>query len=274
MGNVNVREEDGDPSLRSNGHDSIAAPSSDLMSSSPPQTPRRSLSPILFAPQVPAVPLQGDFPTFFNQMGQDIPEDDLPSEQGIPTLITWSHGGNNVLVEGSWDNWRLRKAMHRSGKDHSVLLVLSSGLYRYKFIVDGEVKYIAELPQEIDDMGHVCNLLDVNDCVPENLGSVTEFEAPPSPDSSYGQTFPRDEDFAKEPVVVPPQLHLTVLGMENISIATSSSSSSSPSKPQHLVLNHVFIEKGWASQSMVALGVTHRFHSKYVTVVLYKPLKR
>ncbi|GAA0156338.1 kinase modulator [Lithospermum erythrorhizon] len=174
----------------------------------------------------------------------DAPEDDYPPEQGIPTLITWSRGGNNVLVEGSWDNWKLRKAMHRSGKDHSVLQVLASGIYHYKFIVDGEVKYIAELPHEIDDMGHVSNLLDVNDYIPENPKNVAEFEAPPSPDSIYGQTFPGDDDFAKEPVIVPPQFHLTVL------------------------------EKGWASQSMVALGLTHRFHSKYVTVVLYKPLKR
>jgi 5'-AMP-activated protein kinase regulatory beta subunit len=40
------------------------------------------------------------------------------------------------------------------------------------------------------------------------------------------------------------------------------------------VLNHLYIEKGWASQSLVALGMTHRFQSKYVTVCLFKPLKR
>jgi 5'-AMP-activated protein kinase regulatory beta subunit len=52
------------------------------------------------------------------------------------------------------------------------------------------------------------------------------------------------------------------------------SDEASSSKPQHVVLNHLFMEKGWASQSVVALGLTHRFQSKYVTVVLYKPLKR
>lgn len=109
----------------------------------------------------------------------------------------------------------------------------------------------------------------MQDYVPENLDSVAEFEAPPSPDSSYSQAFPAEEDFAKEPVVVPQQLHLTVLGAEN----PEEEASSSP-KPQHVVLNHLFIEKGWASQSVVALGLTHRFQSKYVTVVLYKPLKR
>ena len=29
-------------------------------------------------------------------------------EQGIPTMITWSYGGKDVAVEGSWDNWKTR----------------------------------------------------------------------------------------------------------------------------------------------------------------------
>ena len=103
--------------------------------------------------------------------------------------------------------------------------------------------------------------------MPENPKGVAEFEPPPSPESSYGHAFPSEEDFAKEPLAVPPQLHLTVLGMENSDVGTSST-------PQHVVLNHVFIEKGLAPQSVVALGLTHRFQSKYVTVVLYKPLGR
>lgn len=102
--------------------------------------------------------------------------------------------------------------------------------------------------------------------VPENPESIVEFEAPPSPDHSYGQTLPSAEDYAKEPLAVPPQLHLTLLGTsEETAIAT---------KPQHVVLNHVFIEQGWTPQSIVALGLTHRFESKYITVVLYKPLTR
>lgn len=107
----------------------------------------------------------------------------------------------------------------------------------------------------------------MQDYVPENPESVSEFEAPPSPESSYGCTFPAEEDFAKEPATVPPQLHLSVRGMEN-------AGETAPSRPKHVVLNHLFIEKGLASQSVMALGMTHRFQSKYVTAVLYKPLKR
>lgn len=108
--------------------------------------------------------------------------------------------------------------------------------------------------------------------VPEYLHSVAEFEGPSSPESSYGQAFPGEEEFAKEPAVAPSQLHVTVLGMENS--ADPDPPLSSSSKPQHVLLNHLFIEKGWPSQQMVAMGLTHRFESKYVTVVLYKPLKK
>lgn len=55
-----------------------------------------------------------------------------------------------------------RKLLQRTGKDHSILLVLPSGIYHYKFIIDGEWRYIPELPHIADATGCLCNLLDVN----------------------------------------------------------------------------------------------------------------
>ncbi|XP_065018381.1 SNF1-related protein kinase regulatory subunit beta-1-like [Musa acuminata AAA Group] len=281
MGNVSGRDgvEDGgdeDASVRSR---SDADPGSthvrrvrsvDSVESWPPESPGRSRSPLMFAPQVPVPPLHGatDAPPVFNQLWMNEPDQlsDGPLEKGIPTLITWNRGGNVVLVEGSWDDWASRKHLQRSGKDHAILMVLPSGVYRYKFIVDGQLKYIPDLPFVSDEMGNITNLLDVHDYVPENVESISEFDLPPSPDSSYSWSL-TDEDFAKEPPLVPSQLHLTVLGMQN------TDEEASP-KPQHVVLNHLFIEKGSSSQSMVALGLSHRFQSKYVTVVLYKPVRR
>jgi 5'-AMP-activated protein kinase regulatory beta subunit len=51
-------------------------------------------------------------------------------------------------------------------------------------------------------------------------------------------------------------------------------------RPQHGVLNHLYMQKeksstsSKSSPSVVALGTTHRYQAKYVTVVLYKPLKK
>ncbi|KAK4487468.1 hypothetical protein RD792_005898 [Penstemon davidsonii] len=348
MGNANGSENSivGDEVAESTGHaPPVRVSSADLMVSSPPRDPRQSRSPLLFSSQAPAIPLQRNCgPSLSNPLRQNDSQRgvDHPFEQGIPTIITWSFGGQSVAVEGSWDNWRVRKILQKSGKDHSILLVLPAGIFHYKFIVDGEVRYIPDLPSETDEIGCVCNLLDVNweiglfffldgcpvseagtmnqsffqafiffalfltifgknevkrpdyrssdsdernhsfrvklegsfllksfkDFVPDNLDSVAELEAPASPDSSYGQSFPGDEDFGKDPGPVPALLQSTVLGTENCKETESSS------KPQHVVLNHLYMEKGWSSESVVSLGLTHRFQSKYVTVVLYKPLKR
>lgn len=75
--------------------------------------------------------------------------------------------------------------------------------------------------------------------MPENLDNVAEFELPSSPDSSYSQTYPSNEDYAKEPVIVPPQLHLTIVGeQKHIEELIPLSE-----KPQHITLNHLYIEK-------------------------------
>ncbi|KAK4758182.1 hypothetical protein SAY87_019483 [Trapa incisa] len=287
MGNANGREEGADGADdhyngRSNGELASRrsyAPnaeylpgrviSSDMMASTPPESPGRFRSPLLFAPQVPIAPLvRADSPMFHNQSRQnDSPGIAQTYEEGIPTIINWSHGGKEVTVEGSWDNWRSRKTLQVSVKDHSILLVLPPGIYHYKFIVDGEWRYDPDQPHIDDEMGQTSNILDVHDYVPENLESIEEFETPSSPDSSYSQVLLSEADFGKEPALVPPQLHQTVLG-------TINSDQAAPSRPQHVVLNHLFMDKGTAPKSAVALGLTHRFQSKYVTVVLYRPFEK
>ncbi|KAI9072811.1 hypothetical protein K1719_045214 [Acacia pycnantha] len=274
MGNANGREfgdadrdvlryAAADPGLRANFLVD-SQPSIRPALSAPP-----SRSPILSVPQVAAAPLpRGNVPPFLNHAGQNESHgivDQCPERQ-IPVIITWHYGGSHVCVEGSWDNWTQRKILQRSGKEFTILMVLPLGIYHYKFIVDGQPRYLPELPHVANGMGHVYNLLNVDDYVPENTKNVSEFEAPSSPDSSYGQSYLTDEDFTKEPMLVPSQLHLSVLNKENLM-----ESSPTDPKPQHVMLNHVFTHENSASQSVVALGLTHRFHSKYVTVVLYKP---
>ncbi|XP_028551557.1 uncharacterized protein LOC110097696 [Dendrobium catenatum] len=104
------------------------------------------------------------------------------------------------------------------------------------------------------------------DSVPEEIGSVAGFESPLSPESSYNNWPLDSEDLAKEPPSVPPQLGCTLLNSSN------SDENSFLSRPQHVVLNHLFIQKGRSGEPAVALGATHRFRAKYVTMVFYKSL--
>jgi 5'-AMP-activated protein kinase regulatory beta subunit len=77
---------------------------------------------------------------------------------------------------------------------------------------------------------------------------------------------PCEKEFAKEPPQLPAQLYLGVLN--------SRSSEEGCARPRHVVLDHLYIEKGWGAQPLVALGYTHRLRSKYVTCVLYKAIER
>ncbi|XP_065853732.1 SNF1-related protein kinase regulatory subunit beta-2 [Euphorbia lathyris] len=248
-------------------------PPPELMGQSPPHNPRATHSPLMFAPQVPVIPLQRpdeiQIPNA-SWMPSSAGFDEMCDEQGIPTMITWSYGGREVAVEGSWDNWKTRVPLQKSGKDYTIMKVLPSGVYQYRFIVDGQWRYIPDLPCAQDDNGTTYNILDLQDYVPEDLESISSFEPPQSPEASYSNLQLGNDDFAKEPPFVPPHLQMTLLNMP------SSNMEITPplSRPQHVVLNHLYIQKGKGAPAVVALGSTHRFASKYVTVVLYRSLQR
>ena len=103
----------------------------------------------------------------------------------------------------------------------------------------------------------------------QDEATVKGFEVPRSPDSSYNNVYPGNEDDARDLPVVPPHLHQTLL-----SYPTSMNASGNLPLPENVILNHLYIENREAPRSVVALGYTHRFRSKYVTVVLYKPVPR
>ncbi|KAJ0963621.1 hypothetical protein J5N97_028743 [Dioscorea zingiberensis] len=99
--------------------------------------------------------------------------------------------------------------------------------------------------------------------------SVVGFEVPRSPDSSYNNPIPGNEDEARDPPNVPPHLQHPLL-----SFPANRDASNSLPLPHNSTLNHLYLENRENPRSVVALGITHRFRSKFVTVVLYKPIQR
>ncbi|TYI79067.1 hypothetical protein E1A91_D06G259400v1 [Gossypium mustelinum] len=158
----------------------------------------------------------------------------------------------------------------RCGKDFTIMKVLPSGVYQYRFIVDGQWRYAPDLPWAQDGTGNANNILDLQDYVPEDIESISSFEPPLSPESSYSNLPLGAEDFAKEPPLVPPHVQLPLLNLP----ASHMEIPPPLSRPKHVILNHLYIQKGKNGQPVVALGSTHRFRAKYVTVVLYKPVQR
>lgn len=275
MGNVNGRE-DGSSSplgVEEEGSNSVQEAMAAPMGQSPPHSPTATHSPLMFTPQVPVVPLQR--PDEIHTRSQSwlqatLGYEDGCAEKGIPTMITWGYGGKEVAVEGSWDNWKSRIPLQRCGKDFTIMKVLPSGVYQYRFIVDGQRRCAPDLPWTQDDVGNSYNILDLQEHVPEDLESISSFETPQSPESSYNNLPLGAEDFGKEPPLVPPHLQLPLLNLP----ASHMEIPPPLSRPKHVVLNHLYIQKGKSGQPVVALGSTHRFLAKYVTVVFYKPVQQ
>ncbi|KAL5698859.1 hypothetical protein ACHQM5_029840 [Ranunculus cassubicifolius] len=101
--------------------------------------------------------------------------------------------------------------------------------------------------------------------------NVVGFDVPRSPDSSYNNPYPTGEDEAREPPIVPPHLQQTLLSIPPPPLGRDGAGLP---LPQNVILNHLYIENRENPRSVVALGVTHRFRSKFVTLVLYKPIQR
>mmetsp|Transcript_43713 Transcript_43713/g.52859 ORF Transcript_43713/g.52859 Transcript_43713/m.52859 type:complete len:257 (+) Transcript_43713:223-993(+) len=235
-----------------------AGPSNPASSrNSPPDSPG---PPLTFSPQIPMTP-----PIKTDEIGAPrIPDYRGPTQ--VPTVITWSHGGTAVEVQGSWDNWTSRQPLHRHGKDFNIVKMLPPGVFQYKFIVDREYKYAPDQPAMFDEMGNVNNVLEVQEYFPENLDNLAGFRQPQSPPSSYNNMMPPADDYAKEPPVVPPQLQLTLLNAP-----TAPDAPNTLPRPQHVILNHMYYEASRNVWGTRVLGTTHRYRTKYVTVVLYKP---
>ncbi|RDX61439.1 SNF1-related protein kinase regulatory subunit beta-2, partial [Mucuna pruriens] len=182
--------------------------------------------------------------------------------------ITWNHAATNVALAGSWDNWETTEPLQRVGQNFVIVKTLPIGIYHYRFIVDGYLTHAPEFPSASDDSGYGYNILDLQDYIPEILANLSDFEDPPSPPSSYDNTYLNEEEFSKPPPELPPQL----------AVATRheppcTNGSRLVPRPTHLELNHLYIHKTDRAQ-FVALRSTHKFQHKYITAELYRSLRR
>ncbi|XP_023534586.1 SNF1-related protein kinase regulatory subunit beta-2-like isoform X4 [Cucurbita pepo subsp. pepo] len=150
--------------------------------------------------------------------------------------LSWNHGGKQVAIIGSWDNWETREILQSIGKDFIVVKTLPSGIYHYRFIVDGWLTHAPDLPWVFDDSGNSYNILDLMTPVSELPESLSEFEFPPSPPSTYDNEHFNDDDFSRPPPDLPPQLRETILNESSRCI----SGQQSGVQPRHTELNHLY----------------------------------
>ena len=93
--------------------------------------------------------------------GHDDDDDDI-----VPTVFRWEHGGRNVFLTGTFNNWERQIPMHKSGNDFTYVHNLKRGKHAFKFIVDDEWRFAPDQPTIADVEGHINNFIDVTEFIP------------------------------------------------------------------------------------------------------------
>ncbi|CAM9260899.1 unnamed protein product, partial [Ectocarpus fasciculatus] len=134
-------------------------------------------------------------------------------EELVPTVFRWEHGGRQVYITGTFNNWEKQIPMHRSGNDFTYIHTLKKGKHAFKFIVDDEWRFAPDQPTVADIEGRVNNFIDVSDFV--GYTGEENFEAnrlkQAEANDQYSQCTPDLDEYTKEPPPLPPHLRHIIL---------------------------------------------------------------
>lgn len=59
----------------------------------------------------------------------------------INTIFKWKSGGSSVFITGTWDSWKKKTPLKKSGNEFTVILPLMPGFFKYKFTIDNSFKH-------------------------------------------------------------------------------------------------------------------------------------
>lgn len=87
-------------------------------------------------------------------------------DDDVPTVFRWEHGGREVYITGTFNDWTRQIPMHRSGNDFTYIHNLKRGKHAFKFIVDDEWRFAPDQPTVADIDGRINNFIDVTEFKP------------------------------------------------------------------------------------------------------------
>lgn len=77
-------------------------------------------------------------------------------------LFTWSFGGDQVFLIGSFNLWKERIQMEKVGNEFKYEKLLDRGMHYYKFIVDNEWRFAPDQQTTHDNHGNINNVVDTS----------------------------------------------------------------------------------------------------------------
>eukprot|EP00842_Homolaphlyctis_polyrhiza_P001984 jgi/Hompol1/2787/HPOL_000379-RA len=211
----------------------------------------------------------------------------------IPIIVSWTHGGKSVYITGTFNNWKQKIKLAKSGDEFQAVVEMAPGTHRFKFIVDDEWRYSEDMPITSDAEGNLVNYLEVTDeqgdqqgdgldglSYLDDHGSSLAAPRPESPIESYTSETPTYLQSGRfragrnsveslpfdPPPTLPPHLQRVILNSK----AISAKEPYVLPAPTHVTLNHLYACS--IRDGVMAIGCTTRYRKKYITTVLYKPV--
>ncbi|XP_075224803.1 5'-AMP-activated protein kinase subunit beta-1 [Lycorma delicatula] len=203
------------------------------------------------------------------QRSATVSEGTKVNEKALPTVFKWEGGGKNVLISGTFSNWKTIP-MVKSHGDFVTIIDLPEGEHQYKFFVDGEWKHDPSVRIIDNGMGSKNNLVTVKKSdfeVFQALAMDSE-SISSNQQTEYSQEIPQIRPWEKPsgPPILPPHLLQVILNKDT---PLSCEPTLLP-EPNHVMLNHLYALS--IKDGVMVLSATHRYRKKYVTTLLYKPI--
>lgn len=227
-----------------------------------------------------------------SKVGGPVALENWLDDESVPTVFRWEHGGRQVYITGTFNNWSRQIPMHRSGNDFTYIHNLKRGKHAFKFIVDDEWRFAPDQPTVADIEGRINNFIDVSDFKAytgdkdfEKEKAAAEYGTTAVDDAAEGETdevlsvgankpdkdgevfshnMPDLDDYTREPPPLPPHLRHIILNKP-----PQLQDTAALPVPQHVALNHLYCTA--IKDNMMVLGITQRYKTKFVTTVYYSP---
>ncbi|XP_063236039.1 5'-AMP-activated protein kinase subunit beta-1 isoform X2 [Bacillus rossius redtenbacheri] len=187
----------------------------------------------------------------------------------IPTVFKWEGGGKQVLISGTFSDWKTLP-MVKSHGDFVTIIDLPEGEHQYKFFVDGEWRHDPGVRIIDNGMGSKNNLVSVKDSDFEVFQALAIDSESVSghQQNEYSQEIPANKPWEKVagPPILPPHLLQVILNKDT---PLSCEPTLLP-EPNHVMLNHLYALS--IKDGVMVLSAIHRYRKKYVTTLLYKPI--
>jgi len=151
------------------------------------------------------------------QQQQQLAQQQKKQDEKYPVMFHWSHGGKEVYVAYSGDNWGQKYRMQRSHGDFSLIMEIEPGVYHYKFIVDNQWRCAPDQKYVRDANGAYSNVLDVRSHSYQQVIEEQKKKRQREREKDkyqYTQNLPKSDHYVQDPPICPIHLHKVILNNE------------------------------------------------------------